>query len=288
VDEPPTAMLFSMEADLYPRNDPDKADEIEGSLGEGSQFQGTFGYYAQGVRPETVVGPLGWEDRLVEVEIPPRVGQAPGVVALCLEVHDLVLAKCAAGREQDFKFARYALEAELVEVDELWRRLETLPKPPADRLHIKRMLEGRIPGSARPDVLQRFLDAQDASGTYERALAELRAGRKTSHWMWFVFPQIAGLGESEMARRYAIGSLEEARAYVEHPVLGARLRACAGAVLGHSDRAAEEILGGIDAMKLRSSMTLFARAAPGEAVFGEVLVALYGGLRDPQTEKLIG
>ena len=91
-----------------------------------------------------------------------------------------------------------------------------------------------------------------------------------------------------MARRYAIASLEEARAYMEHPVLGPRLRECAGAVLGHSDRSAEEILGGIDAMKLRSSMTLFARVAPGEAVFGEVLVAFYGGLRDPQTEKLIG
>ncbi len=140
----------------------------------------------------------------------------------------------------------------------------------------------------RADDLQRFLDAQDAGGTYDRALGELRAGRKTTHWMWFVFPQIAGLGESEMSRRYAIGSLEEARAYLEHPVLGARLRECAGSVLGHSDRSAEEILGGIDAIKLRSSMTLFARAAPGEAVFGDVLAAFYGGLPDARTESLIG
>ena len=103
-----------------------------------------------------------------------------------------------------------------------------------------------------------------------------------------MFPQIAGLGESEMSRRYAIASLEEARAYVERPVLRPRLRQCAEAILGHSDRSAEGILGGIDAIKLRSSMTLFARAAPGEPVFGEVLAACYGGLRDERTESLIG
>ena len=137
-------------------------------------------------------------------------------------------------------------------------------------------------------TLQGFLDAQDAGGTYDRALAELRAGRKTSHWMWFVFPQVSGLGESEMSRRYAIGSLAEARAYVEHPTLGPRLRECAAAVLGHADSSAEEILGGIDAVKLRSSMTLFARATPGEALFGEVLAAFYGGLPDERTESLIG
>ncbi len=135
--------------------------------------------------------------------------------------------------------------------------------------------------------LQRFLDAQDAGGTYERALAELRAGRKTSHWMWFVFPQAAGLGRSELSRRYAIGSLGEARAYAEHPVLGERLRECVRALLGHRDRSAEEILGGIDAVKLRSSMTLFAHAAPGEALFGEVLEAFYGGEADPETEARI-
>ena len=112
----------------------------------------------------------------------------------------------------------------------------------------------------RADPLERFLAAQDRTGTYERALAELRAGRKSSHWMWFVFPQLAGLGESEMSRRYAIASLEEAREYLAHPVLGARLRECVEALLA-APGAAEEILGPVDALKLRSSMTLFLRAA---------------------------
>ncbi len=142
VEEPPKTMLVSMEADIYPRNDPRKADEIDGSLGEGSQFQGTFGYYAHGVRPRTVVGPEGWEERLVRVEIPARVGQAKGAVALCLEPHDLVLAKCAAGRDRDWEFARDALVASLVKATELFRRMEDLPEPPADRAHMQKMLEG--------------------------------------------------------------------------------------------------------------------------------------------------
>jgi len=137
-----------------------------------------------------------------------------------------------------------------------------------------------------PD-LQRFLDAQDAGGTYERARAELIAGRKTSHWIWFVFPQIAGLGQSEMSRRYAIASLDEARAYAAHPVLGARLRDCARALLRHRDRAADEILGGIDAIKLRSSMTLFAAADPAEDLFAGVLDTFYDGEPDTATERLI-
>lgn len=137
-----------------------------------------------------------------------------------------------------------------------------------------------------PPDLQRFLDAQDSGGTYERALAELIAGRKTSHWIWFVFPQVAGLGQSEMSRRYAIASLEEARAYVSHPVLGERLRDCARALLRHRDRAAEEILGGIDAIKLRSSMTLFAHATDEEATrrrFTAVLDQYFGGEEDAAT-----
>jgi uncharacterized protein (DUF1810 family) len=125
--------------------------------------------------------------------------------------------------------------------------------------------------------LQRFVAAQDHGGTYERALAELRAGRKESHWMWFVFPQRAGLGQSEMSRHYAIGSPAEARAYVEHPVLGPRLIECAEALLTHPDSSAREILGGIDAVKLRSSMTLFARAAPEQPVFRRVLERFYAG-----------
>jgi uncharacterized protein (DUF1810 family) len=125
------------------------------------------------------------------------------------------------------------------------------------------------------------VDAQD--GVYDRALEELRAGRKTSHWMWFVFPQIAGLGRSPMAERYAIRDLDEARAYLEHDTLGPRLRETAAALIAHRGTPAAAILGGIDAMKLRSSMTLFARAAPDEPVFREVLDAFYGGDPDPAT-----
>jgi uncharacterized protein (DUF1810 family) len=136
---------------------------------------------------------------------------------------------------------------------------------------------------ADPFGLGRFTDAQDSGGTYARALAELRAGRKTSHWMWFVFPQIAGLGRSPAAQHYAIASLDEAVAYLAHPVLGARLRECARALteLGTSD--ADAVLGGIDAMKLRSSMTLFARAAPDEPLFRQVLDQYFGGAEDEAT-----
>ena len=133
--------------------------------------------------------------------------------------------------------------------------------------------------------LQRFVAAQDAGGTYERALAELRAGRKTTHWMWFVFPQIAGLGESEMSRTYAIASLAEAGAYLGHPVLGPRLRECAAALLRQTERSAVAILGEIDAAKLRSSMTLFARADPDQPLFQEVLDRYYGGRGDEATER---
>jgi uncharacterized protein (DUF1810 family) len=135
-----------------------------------------------------------------------------------------------------------------------------------------------------PYDLQRFVDAQDRGGTYDRALQELRDGRKTSHWMWFVFPQIAGLGTSPMAQRYAIASLDEARAYLAHPVLGARLRESASALTGLATRSPEEVLGGIDAIKLRSSMTLFARAAPDEPLFGEVLDQYFGGVADDTTD----
>src|SRR5688572_30698624 len=113
-----------------------------------------------------------------------------------------------------------------------------------------------------PFDLDRFVAAQE--GVYRSALDELRAGRKTGHWMWFVFPQVAGLGSSDMSRRYAIGSLAEARAYLAHPILGARLRECARALLAVRGRGAEAILGDIDARKLRSSMTLFHRADPDD------------------------
>jgi uncharacterized protein (DUF1810 family) len=138
-----------------------------------------------------------------------------------------------------------------------------------------------------PHGLSRFVHAQDEGGTYDRALAELRRGRKTSHWMWFVFPQIAGLGHSSMAQRYAIASLDEARAYLAHPTLGPRLLECASVVAGTSAPSAETILGGIDAQKLRSSMTLFLRADPSQPVFQRVLDAFYGGEADEATDGLL-
>jgi uncharacterized protein (DUF1810 family) len=131
--------------------------------------------------------------------------------------------------------------------------------------------------------LQRFLDAQEAGDTYEQALSELRAGRKTSHWMWFVFPQRAGLGQSAMSRRYAIGSAAEARAYLDHPLLGPRIVECSEALLAHDDRSAREIFGGIDATKLRSSMTLFAAVAPEQPIFQRVLDRYFEGEGDIAT-----
>jgi uncharacterized protein (DUF1810 family) len=133
--------------------------------------------------------------------------------------------------------------------------------------------------------LGRFIAAQDADGTYDRALAELRAGRKASHWMWFVFPQIAGLGHSPMSRRYEISSLGEARDYLAHPALGARLLEAARALLEVEGRTAIEVMGDVDALKLRSSMTLFARAAPEEPTFSAVLDRYFDGVPDPETER---
>jgi uncharacterized protein (DUF1810 family) len=134
-------------------------------------------------------------------------------------------------------------------------------------------------------TLERFVEAQ--AGSYAEALAELRAGRKQGHWMWFIFPQIAGLGQSDMARRYAIAGIEEARAYLAHPVLGPRLLACVGAVAAWAGRRTPEaIMGGIDAVKLRSSLTLF-EAAGGRAPFSQALEALYGGDRDERTLALV-
>lgn len=136
--------------------------------------------------------------------------------------------------------------------------------------------------------LDRFVSSQDAGGTYQRAVAELRQGAKRSHWMWFVFPQIAGLGQSPTSRLYAISSLDEARAYVRHPVLGPRLIECAGIVAGHTGSTPEQIFGGIDALKLHSSMTLFHRAAPDEPAFGDVLARFFDGRPDAATVRLLG
>jgi uncharacterized protein (DUF1810 family) len=145
--------------------------------------------------------------------------------------------------------------------------------------------ETEVPAASDRFALARFVAAQDR--VWPAVVAELRDGRKRTHWMWFVFPQIAGLGSSAMAVAYAIGSLDEARAYLAHPVLGARLREATRLMLGHAGRPAEAVLGGIDAVKLRSSMTLFREAAPGEALFQEALDAFYEG-PDPRTLALLG
>ena len=133
--------------------------------------------------------------------------------------------------------------------------------------------------------LERFVSAQEES--YARALAELKHGRKASHWMWFIFPQIAGLGSSPMARFYAIASAEEARAYLDHPLLGPRLRAATEAMLAHRGERAEDILGSVDALKFRSSMTLFDAVARGPEPFASALTFFHAGKKDQATLALL-
>ena len=158
---------------------------------------------------------------------------------------------------------------------------ETALEPAADDF-FRRLA---LPVIDDPYKLQRFVTAQDVAGTYERALSELRAGRKRSHWMWFVFPQIAGLGHSPNARTYAISSLAEAKAYIAHPMLGPRLLECMRTLIALEETSVGEILGEIDAVKLRSSMTLFAAAAPHEPLFGQVLDRYFDGTADTATEQ---
>jgi uncharacterized protein (DUF1810 family) len=136
--------------------------------------------------------------------------------------------------------------------------------------------------------LDRFVTAQDAGGAYRTALAEVRQGRKRSHWMWFVFPQLAGLGHSPMAQRYALGSLAETRAYLADPVLGPRLLEISSALLELDAGSAGDILGTIDAVKLRSSMTLFHRAKPDQPIFLAVLERYFESQPDPATDRLLG
>ena len=135
-----------------------------------------------------------------------------------------------------------------------------------------------------PYNLERFVNAQDSGGTYDRAVGELRRGHKDSHWMWFVFPQIAGLGQSQMSRTFAISSLDEAKAYLRHPVLGPRLLECAGSVASAHAGTAQDIFGHIDAQKLRSSMTLFLRAQPSQPLFQQVLDRYFDGIPDAATD----
>ena len=135
------------------------------------------------------------------------------------------------------------------------------------------------------DRLARFLEAQQ--GVYEQALTELRAGRKRSHWMWFIFPQLKGLGSSPTSIFYGLDSVEDARLYLDHDLLGPRLRECVGALLVHRGESAEAILGAIDAMKLRSSMTLFEAAGGEREPFGQCLADFFAGERDPATLRLL-
>lgn len=136
-----------------------------------------------------------------------------------------------------------------------------------------------------PHHLDRFVHAQ--KGVHDRALDELRAGRKTSHWMWFVFPQLAGLGRSATAQHYSLDGVAEARAYLDHPVLGPRLLEATDVVAAAPARSADDLLGGIDALKLRSSMTLFAHAAADPGPFHAVIDRWYGGREDPVTVRLL-
>ena len=136
-----------------------------------------------------------------------------------------------------------------------------------------------------PYNLQRFVDAQETS--YADALAEIEAGQKRSHWMWYVFPQFAGLGYSPTSRHYAIASLAEARAYLDHPLLGQRLLECTAALLRVQGRSARQIFGSPDDMKLRSSATLFAQAAGPEAPFARLLERFFDAEPDPRTLELI-
>ena len=129
--------------------------------------------------------------------------------------------------------------------------------------------------------LHRFIEAQDP--VYAQVRAELAAGRKRTHWMWFIFPQIAGLGQSVMARTFAIASIEEGRAYFDHPILGARLQECTQLVLNHVGRSAHDIFGSPDDMKLRSCMTLFQRVAPQASIFHQTLDTFYDGRADDNT-----
>lgn len=140
-------------------------------------------------------------------------------------------------------------------------------------------------GAAAMDSLQRFLDAQ--APVYEDACAELQAGRKESHWMWFIFPQLRGLGQSATAFHYGIASRQEALDYLQHPMLGARLRHCMALLLAHRGLSAQAIFGATDAMKLRSCATLFAAVAEQEPVFQQVLDQFYDGARDGRTLALL-
>lgn len=142
----PAALLFSQEADVYPRNYPSRAIDIDGALGDGSRFHATFGYYAHGVGPETAKAPAGWEARLIPLPVPLHPGRTEQAIGWCLEAHDLVLAKCAAGRQHDGDFAQQAIRSGLVEPQELLTRVPGLPLSDSERQHLRALLTGIIAG----------------------------------------------------------------------------------------------------------------------------------------------
>lgn len=142
--QPPEVLLQSLEADIYPLRDPASADAIDGALGDGSQFHLAFGYYAHGVGPETAKAPKGWQERLIRREIPRRVASTRSPVAWCLEVHDLVLSKCVAGRKRDWDYAAEALKSGIVEADVLLGRVPDLPVTDELRTHVERALRAII------------------------------------------------------------------------------------------------------------------------------------------------
>jgi hypothetical protein len=144
VDDPPESMLASLEADIYPLNDPDSSDLIDGAMGDGSQFHLAFGYYAHGVGPETAKAPSGWQGRLVRREIPARVASARTTIAWCLEAHDLVLSKCVRGEERDWEYAVEAIKAGIVDSDTLLARVSGLPVGSELSGHIEKMLRSLI------------------------------------------------------------------------------------------------------------------------------------------------
>jgi uncharacterized protein (DUF1810 family) len=168
------------------------------------------------------------------------------------------------------------------------------PCPPAERV-VRGPVARHHVRVSNPGELSRFVSAQDSGDTYTAALSELREGRKRTHWMWFVFPQIAGLGRSQTAQHYAISGLAEARAYLAHPVLGPRLAECAHALTTLPTSDPVQVLGPVDAQKLRSSMTLFARAAeetpagqtPAGETFRAVLDQYFAGKDDEATTRLL-
>jgi hypothetical protein len=143
-ERPPVPLLQSMEVDIYPLHDPDGADWIDGALGDGSQFHLAYGYYAHGVGPETAKAPHGWQMRLLRRAIPARPGSQRTVIAWCLEVHDLVLSKCAAGRERDWEYAAEAVKAAIVQPDVLLARVSELPVAAHARDQVDKMLRGII------------------------------------------------------------------------------------------------------------------------------------------------